>query len=75
MKIANQDFLNQIYHFKQDQNSLFDQNGNIEAKYVALLATDVTNNGNIKSSNGSVNLAASDDLVLKINHPHFHSWK
>src|SRR6056300_262141 len=67
MKIANQDFLNQIYHFKQDQNSLFDQNGNIEAKYVALLATDVTNNGNIKSSNGSVNLAASDDLVLKIN--------
>jgi filamentous hemagglutinin family protein len=67
MKIANQDFLNHNYHYKQDRQSLFEQNGEIDARYVALLATDVTNNGTIRSKNGSVNLSASDDMVLKIN--------
>src|SRR5210317_258359 len=67
MKIANQDFLNHNYHYKQDRESLIDQNGNIDAQYVALMATDVTNSGTIRSKNGSVNLAASDDMVLKIS--------
>ena len=67
MKIANQDFLNHNYHYKQDRESLIDQNGNIDAQYVALMATDVTNSGTINSKNGSVNLAASDDMVLKIS--------
>jgi filamentous hemagglutinin family protein len=67
MKIANQDFLNRNYNYTQDQQSLIEQNGTIDSQYVALLATDVQNNGAINSKNGSVNLAASDDMILKIN--------
>src|SRR5210317_1373704 len=67
MKIANQDFLNRNYNYTQDQQSLIEQNGTIDSQYVALLATDVQNNGAINSQNGSVNLAASDDMILKIN--------
>jgi filamentous hemagglutinin family protein len=71
LNISNSDFLSGNYRFTRDggMGSIVNQ-GNISAAnggYVTLLATDVSNRGNITASMGTIALAAGDAVTLDIS--------
>jgi hypothetical protein len=66
MRISNQDFLNQNYNFTNNQTASLQNEGNLQAQYVALIAPQVSNKGTI-TTNVATLIAAGDDVKLAIS--------
>jgi len=66
MRISNQDFLNQNYNFTNNQTASLQNEGNLQAQYVALIAPQVSNKGTI-TTNVATLIAAGDDVKLVIS--------
>ena len=66
MRISNQDFLNQNYNFTNNQIASLQNEGDLQAQYVALIAPQVSNKGTI-TTNVATLIAAGDDVKLAIS--------
>ena len=66
MKISNQDFLSNNFNFTNNQIASLQNEGNLEAQYVALIAPQVLNKGTI-TTNVATMIAAGDDVKLSIS--------
>ena len=66
MRISNQDFLNQNYNFTNNQTASLQNEGDLQAQYVALIAPQVSNKGTI-TTNVATLIAAGDDVKLAIS--------
>ena len=72
LDINNSDFLSGNYSFSQlsEAQNFVINNGKIESipnGYIALIATRVTNDGDIKSDNGNISLVSADKVQIQIN--------
>ena len=66
MKISNQDFLANNFKFTNNQIASLQNEGNLEAQYVALIAPQVLNKGTITTNVATI-IAAGDDVKLAIS--------
>ena len=66
MRISNQDFLKQNYNLTNNQIASLQNEGDLQAQYVALIAPQVSNKGTI-TTNVATLIAAGDDVKLAIS--------
>ena len=66
MRISNQDFLANNFNFTNNQIASLQNEGNLEAHYVALIAPQVLNKGTITTNVATI-IAAGDDVKLAIS--------
>lgn len=66
MRISNQDFLANNFNFTNNQIASLQNEGDLQAQYVALIAPQVLNKGTI-TTNVATTIAAGDDVKLSIS--------